>query len=681
MTSFFQYLSDTRGHKGASRSHPPSTCKQVYRPHVERLEAREVLNSTALSGQRMLEGYGQLPLSFEANHGQADSQVRFLSRGPGYALFLTPQEAVLSLHKPEDLSAACIEQGCNPDTVVRMGLVGANTAPLIPDFSPRDWKEAAPFGIKSLAKSAYVQSGDSLMILRSTTSATSSPEQKHLPATFPAPPPDPCVAAQTTLLPPLPAPDDHAARTLQFQPQGPRTVLATFDGEALSADAGALLLAEVEHLTGILRQFASCFTDYRDPDLIEHTVSELLAQRVYGLVLGYEDLNDHDRLRCDPLLATLVGKLDPTGQARARVRDQGKSLAGKSTLNRLELTAPEPAANERYQKIVAHHEAIAQFFLDLFFQSQPQTPTTLVLDLDTTPDRLHGHQEGRFWHGHYRDYCYLPLYVFCGQQLLCARLLTADSKLSAAGLDELQRLVAALRARWPEVTIIVRADGGFGGDELLCWCEAQDRVEYVLGYAENSRLLGLIANDLLWAHVQHLQTGVPARLFGDLEYQTRDSWSRARRVVYKAEHLPLGPNPRFVVTSLTATTHPAQALYENFYCARGAMENRIKEQKLDLKSDRTSTSRLRANQLRLWFASVGYVLLETLRRLGLAATPLRTAQCGTIRSLLLKVSAVVRVTARTIKVTFARGWPLAGLFQRVVEHLHSQPPQFVAPTN
>jgi hypothetical protein len=515
------------------------------------------------------------------------------------------------------------------------------------------------------------------MMLRSTTSATSSPEQKNVPAAFPAPPPDPCTASQTTLLPPPPSADGHRHRTLQFQPQGPRTVLATFDGEALSADAGALLLPEVERLTGILQQFATCFTDYRDPDLVEHTVPELLAQRIYALVLGYEDLNDPDRLRYDPLLATLVGKLDPTGQDRHRARDQGKPLAGKSTLNRLELTDPETAADARYQKIVARHEAIDQFFLDVFFQSQPQPPPRLVLDLDTTADRLHGDQEGRFWHGHYRSYCYLPLYVFCGQQLLCARLLTADSDLAVAGLRELQRLVVALRARWPDLAIVVRADGGFGGEEFLHWCEQHD-VDYVLGYAQNRRLLELIADDQMWAHVRYLQTGVPARLFGDLDYQTRTSWSRSRRIVYKAEHLPLGPNPRFVVTSLLAATHPAQSLYEDFYCERGEMENRIQEQKVDLKSDRTSTSSLRANQLRLCFASVGYLLLEALRRVGLTSTPLAKAQCGTMRTLLLKVTAVVRVTARTLRVTFSGSWPLAGLFQQVVEQLQSQPPRLAA---
>lgn len=456
--------------------------------------------------------------------------------------------------------------------------------------------------------------------------------------------------------------------TLSFQPLGTRAVLARFDGGAVTSDGGALLLGEAERLTGALRQFAACFTDYRNPDATEHTVLQLLSQRVYGLALGYEDLNDHDTLRLDPLLATLVGKTDPTGQDRLRAKDKGKPLAGKSTLNRLELTPPEANADSRYQKIVAHPEALERLFVDLFLQAHPTPPAESVLDLDATDDPLHGHQEGRFFHGYYKEFCYLPLYVFCGEHLLVAKLRTADNDASWGTVEVLDWLIPRIRAAWPAVRILLRADSGFCRDALLDWCEAHD-VDYLVGLAQNSRLVEAIQAELAAAHVRSLQTGVAARVFADFTYQTRDSWSRARRVVGKAEYLPKGPNPRFVVTSLPDTEREGRVLYEEVYCARGEMENRIKEQQLMLFADRTSTAWLRSNQLRLWFSSLAYVLVQAVRRLGLVGTRLAQAQCGSIRLWLFKIGALVRVTVRKVWVSLASACPYQEVFTQVYANL------------
>jgi hypothetical protein len=461
---------------------------------------------------------------------------------------------------------------------------------------------------------------------------------------------------------------------LVFQPLGAREVVGRFDGGTISSDGGCLLLGEAERLTGTLRQLAACFTDHRDPDAIEHTVAQLVAQRVYGLALGYEDLNDHDTLRLDPLLATLVGKTDPTGTDRLRRRDRGKALAGKSTLNRLELTPPEATVASRYQKIVASPEAIERLFVDLFVQAHLQPPTQIILDLDATDDPLHGHQEGRFFHGYYKEFCYLPLYIFCGEHLLAAKLRTADNDASYGTVDELERIVPQIRAVWPQVRILLRADSGFCREEIMAWCEAHG-VDYLFGLAKNSRLVAALEPALADAHARYLQTGVAARVFTDFVYQTRDSWSRARRVVGKAEYLPKGPNPRFVVTSLAATEREAQPLYEQDYCARGEMENRIKEQQLMLFADRTSTAWLRSNQVRLWFSSAAYVLVQALRRLGLAGTRLAQAQCGSIRLWLFKIGALVRVTVRKVWVSLASACPYREVFTQVYDNLRrAQPP-------
>lgn len=456
--------------------------------------------------------------------------------------------------------------------------------------------------------------------------------------------------------------------TLEFDPLGARQVVARLDGGTITSDAGGLLLREVDAALGLIDRLSGCFTDKRDPDLIEHTVRELLAQRVFGLALGYEDLNDHDTLRRDPLLATLAGKLDPTGAGRSRQRDQGAALAGKSTLDRLELTKD---GKHRYCKIVHDPAKLADLFVELFLEAYKKPPRAITLDLDTTDDTLHGQQEGIHFDAYYDSHCYMPLYIFADGHLLCARLLTSELDEAPPALEELQRIVPLIRKRWPKTRLIVRADSAFAREELMAWCEGAG-VDYLLGLAKNSRLEERLAPQRAAARILFEQSGQPARIFADFQYQTRRSWSRERRVVGKAEHLSGGANPRFVVTTLPTA---ARRLYEKRYCARGeAAENRIKEQKLDLFSGRTSCHALQANQFRLWLSSFAYVLLHGLRRLGLRGTELERASCGTIRLKLLKVGAQVLVSVRRVLFRLAEGWPLAGLFARALKKLRSARP-------
>ncbi len=457
----------------------------------------------------------------------------------------------------------------------------------------------------------------------------------------------------------------------QFHPLAKREVRGRFDGGAITSDAGGLLLREVEKRTGIIAQFAACFRDHRDPERIEHTVKELVAQRVYALALGYEDLNDHDQLREDPLLAVLAEKEDPSGESRARARDQGKALAGKSTLNRLELTGEVVSEEERYKKIAMDQEAVDRLLVEVFLQAHREPAQAIVLDLDATDDPVHGNQEGRFFHGYYGHYCYLPLYIFCGDFLLGARLRPSNLDASAGSREELERIVTQIRRSWPEVKITLRGDSGFCREELMLWCE-QNEVDYVLGLAKNERLKAEIALELAQAAVAYAATGKPARGFREFFYQTRESWSRARRVVAKAEHLEKGSNPRFVVSSLSPQAWEARQLYEELYCARGEMENRIKEQ-LSLFADRTSTAFLRSNQIRLYFSSLAYALMQALRRLGLAGTELAQAQADTLRLKLLKIGAQIRVTVRRVWISLAEGYAYAALFAQVYAQLQALP--------
>jgi hypothetical protein len=455
---------------------------------------------------------------------------------------------------------------------------------------------------------------------------------------------------------------------LTFQPLGSRDVVARFDGATVTSDAGGLLLREVEAQFHFLDQFAGCFTDFRDPDQTEHTLGQLLKQRVFALCLGYEDLNDHDTLRHDPLLAALVGKGDPTGQGRRRRADRGKALAGKSTLNRLELTPVRASARSRYKKVVAHLDRMQAFFVEAFLQQYPVPPARITLDLDATDFELHGHQLGRFFHGYYDAYCYLPLYIFCGDHPLLALLRPSDIDACAGALKHLARIIARIRAAWPQVQILVRGDSGFAREHLMAWCEANG-VDYLFGLAKNSRLLRELAPELAQAQEQFARAGQAARVFKDFTYRTLDSWSRPRRVIGKAEHLAKGPNPRFVVTALTPAAFAGQAVYEQEYCGRGDMENRIKEQQLMLFADRVSCSTMRANQVRLCLATVAYIVLRALRQFGLAQTELAQAQAGTIRVKLLKLGAVVRVTVRKVWLSLSESYPLRQVFVRAVTAL------------
>jgi hypothetical protein len=458
---------------------------------------------------------------------------------------------------------------------------------------------------------------------------------------------------------------------LEFEGIGRREIVAEFNGGDITSDAGGMLLREVELRTGIIRQFAACFTDYRDRESIEHSVEELLAQRLYGMCLGYEDLNDHDRLRADPAFAVIVGKEDPKGEYRREKRDRGKALAGKSTLNRLELTRKEVSGKERYKKIPVDTDAVDHVMVDVFLQAYRRAPREIILDLDATDDLIHGNQEGRFFHGYYGNYCYLPLYIFCGEFLLGARLRSSNIDASDGALDELKRIVAQIRQKWPAIHILIRADSGFCRDEILTWCEGH-RVDYVIGLAKNERLIEEIEAELKQADQQFQKTGKPARIFKQFFYRTRHSWSRSRRVIGKAEHLAKGSNPRFIVTSLPKQQLAAD-VYERIYCARGDMENRIKEQQLGLFADRTSATTMRANQLRLYFSSFAYMLMHALRRLGLKGTDLAKAQCDTIRLKLLKLGAQIQITVRRIWFRMAGGYPYSQIFETVLANLRRRP--------
>ena len=459
-----------------------------------------------------------------------------------------------------------------------------------------------------------------------------------------------------------------SSEQLVFHSMGRRDVIARFDGGQISSDGGSLLLGEVEQRTGILRRLSETFTDHRDPERIEHSVAELVAQRVYGLALGYEDLNDHDRLRQDHLLALLIGKHDIQGKDRRQARDQGKPLASSSTLNRLELSTGKALAAERYKKIVADDSAMDDLLVDVFVESFDRPPRRIWLDLDATDDPLHGDQEGRFFHGYYRCYCYLPLYIFCGDHLLCARLRVANQDGAAGSVTELQRIVDRIRTHWPQVEIVIRGDSGFCRDGIMSWCEAND-VGFVLGLAKNARLKRALGDALEEAKEIFDRSGEASRVFKELSYRTRKSWSRTRRVIGKAEHLAKGSNPRFVATSLNVEEADAKTLYEEHYCIRGDMENRIKEQQMDLFADRTSTATMQANQLRLYLSSFAYTLINGLRRLGLHGTTMAKAQCGTIREKLFKIGVRLKVTVRKIWLSYSESYPYAELIYQIMVRL------------
>ena len=452
---------------------------------------------------------------------------------------------------------------------------------------------------------------------------------------------------------------------LEFAACFSRQIVARFDGGTITTDGGGLLLREVDRRLNLLPRFAQCFVDTRNPVFVEHSVEQLASQRVYGLALGYEDLNDHEQLRNDPVLRVLAGKADVEKDA----------LAGKSTLNRLELSNGKP---DRYKKITFCESPIDELLVKIYVESHLTPPTKLVLDLDVTDFALHGLQEGRFFHGYYDSYCYLPLYVFCGDQILCARLRQATSDAAAGSLEEIERIVKQIRVAWPDVKIVLRGDSGFCRNALMSWCEA-NQVEYVFGLARNARLRRIIGAQMHAATEQWKQSGKPARVFSEFTYAAKkrknkqgkvSGWDRERRVVAKAEHIDGKENPRFVVTSLTAEEWEARALYEDLYCERGEMENRIKEQ-YSLFADRVSSETMQANQMRMYFSAMAYVLVCGLRRLGLKNTEMQHAQVSTIRTRLLKIGARVRVTVRRVYLSMASSYPWQELFAQVYAQLRT----------
>jgi hypothetical protein len=442
-----------------------------------------------------------------------------------------------------------------------------------------------------------------------------------------------------------------------FEACGSREIVARFDGGTISSDGGAFLLRQTDKRLNLLPRLAECFLDGRNQEQIEHSILEMISQRIYGLALGYEDINDHEQLRKDPVFGILAGR-----------NELDEPLAGKSTLNRMELGN---GTNDRYKKITFWKDAVDELLVKVYIESQEEAPDQIILDVDTTDLPLHGKQEGRFFHGYYDSYCYLPLYIFCGEQVLCVRLREANHDAAFGSLPEIQRIVAQIRAAWPEVNIILRGDSGFCRNELMSWCE-NHRVGFVFGLARNQRLRKVIGAQMHEATQQWNKTSKPARVFTEFQYKTKKTkkggWDRERRVAAKAEHIDGKENPRFVVTSLRSDQWAAQALYEELYCARGDMENRIKEQ-FSLFADRVSTETMRANQMRLYLSAMAYVLVSGLRRLGLKATELAEAQVSTIRTKLLKIGAQIRVTVRKVWVSMASSYPWQDLYRQVWTNL------------
>ena len=477
------------------------------------------------------------------------------------------------------------------------------------------------------------------------------------------------------------SPTDCREQPLLFQDLGSRKVVADFSGGALSSDGGVLLVRQVDASLGLTASLAQCFSDERQAVYVDHTVRQLLAQRIYGLALGYEDLNDHAWLRLDPLLATACDKPDPTGQDRFNPAHRGVALAGASTLNRLELSNKKQT---RAHKLAHDPGQIETCLLRMGTRCLPKHATEIIVDLDAMGHRLCGMQEGRHYRAHYDEYCYLPLYVFVGDTPLWAQLRTSDKDGADGVVAALARIVPAIRQRCRQARIIVRGDSGFCREEIMAWCEGQTEVYYCLGFAKNSALVERVGPALAKARLRWcLCGGQPVREFTEFAYQTAKSWSRCRRVIGKAELTTQGPNPRFIVTNLPAegfkddedkTRFAPARLYEELYCARGQMENVLKQQVLDLRADRMSTHYLASNQLRLWLCAFAYLLLERLRTWGLAGTELAQATVGSVRLKLLKVAAQVRVSVRRVYAQLSSAYPLQSLFGLCHRRLRARAP-------
>jgi len=458
-------------------------------------------------------------------------------------------------------------------------------------------------------------------------------------------------------------------QSLLFDDLGPRRVQADFSGGQLSSDGGVLLLRQIDRGMGISRGLAQCFYDTRNQVFVDHALEELLAQRLNGLALGYEDLNDHNTLRVDPLLAVAAGKTDPLGEER--IHDKSCALAGSSTLNRLELSNSKTS---RYHKLSHDPRKIEQLLLEMSVRCLPKHAREIVLDLDGMGHLLHGLQEGRHFSAYYDGYCYQPLYIVCGSIPLWTQLRTGDCDAKEDVLAALKKIIPVIRKRCRKARILIRGDSGFCREDLMAFCEGQKGVYYVLGLAKNSVLVERVEQAMFWAAARRCLTGQACREFTEFEYETRNSWSCSRRVVGKAEVTLEGANPRFVVTNLPKKGFEngilnAQRVYEEVYCARGNMENVLKQQVLDLEADRMSTHFLASNQLRLWLATFAYLMMDRLRALTLQGTELAQATAGTIRVKLLKVAAAVKVSVRRVYVQLCSAFPMQEIFTLVLKRL------------
>lgn len=455
-----------------------------------------------------------------------------------------------------------------------------------------------------------------------------------------------------------------------------KEIIANFEGGIITSDAGIVLMAELDKKLRITARFAEGFQDYRNPSYVDYPVHQLLAQRVYGIILGYEDVNDHDKLRYDPALAIALENLNFIDSASA-------SLAGKSTINRLEY-CPETIldhATSRYHKIEPLTPAIETAFVEIFLQSYQTPPKSITLDLDVTDDPVYGNQEGAFFNKYYNGVCYAPLYIFCGYHLLVAKLRPSNVDPAEGALEELQRVIGLIRDKWTTTHILVRGDSAYAREEIMRFCEEQPRVDYVFAMATNQQLklraaqtiekakndyeqrlepvIGLM--DYLFSKNEELEK-VPQLVpdstwFRSLVYQTEKSGSRQRRVVTKVCYGSEGLKIRHVVTSLLASKIPPSKVYTEKYCPRGEMENRFKEQQLDLFADRTSTQTFASNQLRLWLSSMAYVLMQAFRQHCLSKTSLAKATVGTIRLNLLKLGARITISCRRILIAIASSCP------------------------
>jgi hypothetical protein len=441
---------------------------------------------------------------------------------------------------------------------------------------------------------------------------------------------------------------------LSFQDQNRRKVVGDFSGGTISSDAGCILLKEIEKKFNIISQLSKCFIDHRDQRYCEHTVEQLLIQRIFALCAGNEDLNDHDNLRNDKLYSVLVGK-----------EDCEKPVASKSTLNRLEL-APEIATkNSRYKKIFSKFAEIEKLPVSIFLQSIRTPPKTIIIDLDATDDPIHGNQEGKFFHGYYGNYCYLPLYIVCEGFVLCSKLRPSNIDASLGSVEELSKIIPQIRQQWPDVNIIIRCDSGFARPDIFHWCD-MNNVKFIIGLARNSRLEAMISDELAQVELEYERTNESQTIFTELLYQPlKETWGKERRVIARVEHSRRGPNPRFIVTSLS---EEARSLYEKVYCQRGNMENRIKEQ-FEMFSDRTSSETMRANQLRLWFSTIAYTFMHLLRRVGLTDSNFNKAQCQTLRLKLLKIGAQVKVSVRRVHIAFSEAFPLKEILRKAIRNI------------